>query len=190
MVFPELETKRLHLIEIIEANAMALYNIFSLDEVTRFYGLDNLTSIKEAFHIIESFKNNFHSKRGIRWGIIHKQTDQFIGTVGINNWSSPNKRAEIGYELHPHFWRNGYTTEAVSKILSYAFNDLGLQRIGAVVYPENIASANMLKKIGFQHEGLLRDYIYQGGRSHEVNVFSLLKKEFLESSIKKAGSQK
>ncbi|PLS15446.1 GNAT family N-acetyltransferase [Bacillus sp. M6-12] len=180
MVFPKLETKRLHLTEITDNHARALYNIFSLNEVTKFYGLDNFKTIDDSWQIIDSFKNNFLAKRGIRWGIVHKESGEFIGTVGLNNWSSPNKRAEVGYELHPDYWRSGYTTEAVIKVLNYAFHDIGLKRIGAVVYPENISSSNLLKKIGFQQEGLLRDYIFQGGRSHDVNVYSLLMGEFKE----------
>jgi [ribosomal protein S5]-alanine N-acetyltransferase len=178
MLFPILETERLHLIEIGQQHSQKYYEIMSLDEVTRYYGMENLKSVEEAEKMIDSFKNNFLSNRGIRWGIILKENQQFIGTVGLNNLNLPNKRAEIGYEIHPDYWRKGFTSEAVKEVLRYSFEELGLYRIGAVTYPENIASSSLLKKLGFKEEGLLRGYIYQKNRSNDAFIFSLLRTEW------------
>jgi ribosomal-protein-alanine N-acetyltransferase len=52
---------------------------------------------------------------------------------------------------------------------------MDLARIGAVVFTENEASNKLLTKIGFQQEGILRDYMYQNGESHDTFVYSLLK---------------
>ena len=52
-----------------------------------------------------------------------------------------------------------------------------LTRIGAVVFIENEASNKLLTKIGFQKEGILRDYMYQNGVAHDTYVYSLLKKQ-------------
>jgi [ribosomal protein S5]-alanine N-acetyltransferase len=178
MSFPILETERLHLIEINEQYSQKYYEIMSLDEVTRYYGMENLKGVEEAVKMIDSFKNNFLSNRGIRWGIVLKENQEFIGTVGLNNLNLPNKRAEIGYEIHPDYWRKGFTSEAVKEVLRYSFEELGLYRIGAVTYPENIASSTLLKKLGFKQEGLLRGYIYQKNRSNDVFIFSLLRTEW------------
>jgi [ribosomal protein S5]-alanine N-acetyltransferase len=178
MSFPILETERLHLIEINEQYNQKYYEIMSLDEVTRYYGMESLKSVEEAAKMIDSFKNNFLSNRSIRWGIILKGKQEFIGTLGLNNLNLANKRAEIGYEIHPNYWRNGFTSEAVKEVLRYSFQELGLYRIGAVVYPENIASSSLLKKLGFKEEGLLRGYIYQKNRSNDALVFSLLRTEW------------
>ncbi|WP_143522615.1 GNAT family N-acetyltransferase, partial [Pseudomonas sp. 2822-17] len=77
------------------------------------------------------------------------------------------RRAEIGYEIHPDFWRKGYTSEAVKEVISYGFEGLDLNRIGAVVFIENQASNQLLSKMGFQREGILRDYMYQYGKSFD-----------------------
>lgn len=76
-----------------------------------------------------------------------------------------NKLAEIGYEIHPEQWRKGYTLEALSEVILYGFDVLGLTRIGAVVFIENEASNNLLEKVGFQKEGILKDYMYQDGKA-------------------------
>ncbi|EZP76902.1 N-acetyltransferase [Parageobacillus genomosp. 1] len=174
-MFPILETERLLLREIVKEDAQGIFDCFSNSDVTRYYGLDPLTSIEQAEELVESFAKNYKEKRGIRWGIEIKGKKGIIGTIGFNAWSPKHKRAEIGYELHPKYWRKGYATEAVSAVISYGFKELDLTRIGAVVFLENKASNELLTKLGFQKEGVLRSYMYQNGVPYDTNVYSLLK---------------
>ena len=122
----------------------------------------------------------YSSSRGIRWGMIDKDTNRLIGTAGLNQLNKGSRRAEIGYELHPSYWRKGYTSEAVKAIIDYSFSTLGLFRIGAVTYPDNKASILLLRKFGFKKEGMLRAYLHQHGRSYDALVFSLLQPEWKE----------
>lgn len=180
MDFPELETKRIKLVQVVQEHANAYYDIMSRDDVTVYYGMDSLESEKQAVEMIDSFHSTFEMKRGIRWGILSKDTGGFIGTLGLNNLNIKGKKAEIGYELHPSYWGKGITTEAVTKVLQYSFEDLDLFRIGAVTYPQNEPSIQLLKKLGFSQEGLLRGYLYQRKQSHDALVFSLLKPEWID----------
>ncbi|MEH7236630.1 GNAT family N-acetyltransferase [Bacillus sp. JJ1562] len=173
-MFPILETERLRLREIVHSDAQGIFDCFSNHDVTRYYGQDPITELKQAEQFVKFFAKNYKEKRGIRWAIELKNTEGFIGTIGFNAWSPKHKRAEIGYELHPQFWRKGYITEAASKVISYGFNELGLTRIGAVVFLENKASNDLLAKLGFEKEGMLRGYMYQNGVAHDTIVYSLL----------------
>jgi [ribosomal protein S5]-alanine N-acetyltransferase len=178
MKFPTLETERLKLVEITQKYAQGLFGIFSLDEVTKYYGTETFTDVKEANKLIEMFQKNFYEKRAYRWGIILKENNQLIGTIGLNGLQLKNKKAEIGYELHPSYWRKGYVTEAIKEVLRYSFGELELNRIGAVVYIENKASFNLLTGLGFCKEGELRDYFLQNNNYHTTHVLSLLKHEW------------
>ena len=173
-MFPTLETERLILREITRDDAEVIFACFSNDYVTRFYGQDPIKNIDQARDFVDFFAENFKEKKGMRWGIETKREKELIGTIGFNAWSPKHKRAEIGYELHPDHWRKGYMNEAVSKILSYGSETLGLTRIGAVVFLENEASNNLLTKIGFQKEGILRNYMYQNGKVYDTYVYSFL----------------
>ncbi|MBM7655179.1 GNAT family N-acetyltransferase [Neobacillus cucumis] len=181
MPFPILETKRLKLIELTHQHANAVYEILSLDVVTQFYGTSPFTLPAEANRLIDIYYKNYLDKRGIRWGIKLKENQRIIGTVGLNVLHLKNKRAEIGYELHPSCWRKGFAVEAVSEVLKFSFKKLELNRIGAVVYPENNASLSLLEKLGFSNEGLLRGYILQDGVFHDTFMLSLLKQEWEKS---------
>jgi ribosomal-protein-alanine N-acetyltransferase len=174
-MFPKLETERLQLREVVKEDAQCIFNCFSNNDVTRYYGQDTLTSMEQANELVEFFTKSFQENRGIRWGIEIKGNKGIIGTIGFNAWSSKHKRAEIGYELHPEYWGKGYATEAVSKVISYGFRELELTRIGAVVFIENMASNKLLTKLGFEKEGILRNYMYQNGIPYDTNIYSLLK---------------
>lgn len=174
-MFPTLETDRLVLREISYDDAEGIFACFSNENVTRYYGQETLESIEQAVTFVDFFAKIYKEKRGIRWGIERKGTQGIIGTIGFNTWSPKHKRAEIGYEIHPKHWRMGYTSEALLKVIQYGFGDLGLTRIGAVVFIDNEASTNLLYKVGFQKEGVLRDYIYQNGKAYDTYVYSILK---------------
>jgi ribosomal-protein-alanine N-acetyltransferase len=178
MDFPTLETGRLRLVQIGQEHAGRFYDIMSREDVTRYYGMDELVNQQEASAIINSFQTLFESKRGIRWGIVWKENGQFIGTIGLNNLNVKAKKSEIGYELHPDYWRKGIMQEAIQTVLQYAFEELDLVRMGAVTFPGNEASSGMLRKMGFTEEGRLRSYLFQGGQSHDALIFSLLKSEW------------
>ncbi|WP_102028091.1 GNAT family N-acetyltransferase [Salirhabdus sp. Marseille-P4669] len=179
MDFPTLSTKRLRLVKVDKQYTKALFDIMSNDEVTKYYGMESLTSIEQAQQIIESFDRSYRQGFGIRFGIVLKETGQFIGTVGLNNLVTRMKRAEIGYEIHPAFWRKGYTSEAVKRVINYAFHELGLYRIGAVTFPENAPSWRLLEKLNFTKEGTLRGYIYQHGQSNNTYVWSILRPDWV-----------
>jgi [ribosomal protein S5]-alanine N-acetyltransferase len=174
-MFPILETERLILRAILKKDAKDIFACFSNKEVTRFYGQETFEDIKQAEDLVDFFSKNLYEKRGIRWGIEKKGSKGIIGTIGFNAWVPKHKRAEIGYEIHPSQWRKGYALEAASRVLSYGFKVMDLSRIGAVVFVENHPSNELLNKIGFQKEGILRNYMYQSGKAHDIFLYSLIK---------------
>ncbi|WP_313892342.1 GNAT family N-acetyltransferase [Psychrobacillus sp.] len=178
MEFPLLETERLKLVEISEKYAENVYSIFSNEEIIRYYGMSAFTQKEQAVNMIESFSKRFEAKSSIRWGIIVKETSEFVGTVGLNNLVISSKRTEIGYDLLPEHWRKGIVSEAVEAVINYCFEELALYRIAAVTFPENEASFKLLLKLGFQKEGLLRGYIYQNEKSNDAFVFSIIRPDF------------
>lgn len=125
-MFPILETDRLILREISKDDAEGIFACFSNENVTRYYGQDTLKSIEQAEKFVDFFANSYKEKKGIRWGIERKGTHGIIGTIGFNAWLPKHKRAEIGYEIHPEYWRMGYTSEAVWKVTQYGFDELDL----------------------------------------------------------------
>lgn len=172
---PTLITDRLILREINSQDAQSIFSNFSNEHVTKYYGMKTFEKLEDAEKLIESFASSFQQKRGIRWAIERKDQQGLIGTIGFNLWSPAHKRAEVGFEIHPNFWRTGYSSEALNRIVEYGLNELELTRIGAIVFIENEASNQLLLKQGFEKEGVLKNYMYQNNKAHDVNVYSKLK---------------
>ncbi|ULO08547.1 GNAT family N-acetyltransferase [Paenibacillus sp. 19GGS1-52] len=176
--FPILETERFVLRQLTRDDSIAIFQYFSLDEVTKFYDLESFTNIEQAEELIQKWNQRFERNQAIRWGITLKSENRVIGTCGFHGWMKNHSKAEIGYELTPQYWRQGFMTEVLEKIIEYGFNDLGLNRIEAFVEPENRGSRKVLKKIGFSEEGTLNEYFYWGNRFVDTVIYALLKKEY------------
>lgn len=176
--YPILETERLILRQLRIEDSGDLYDYFSKDEVTEFYDLDSFINQNQAEKLIIKWNDSFDIQEGIRWGITLKTKDRIIGTCGYHNWSKEHYKAEIGYELTPEYWRQGIMTEVLSAVIKYGFNELGLNRIEALIDPENISSRRLLIKSGLNEEGLLKEYFYEKKRFVDAVIFSTLKKEY------------
>ncbi|WP_028545308.1 GNAT family N-acetyltransferase [Paenibacillus taiwanensis] len=173
-LFPELQTDRLWLRALRADDAEDLFRYFSQDQVTEFYDLDSFTNCEQARELILSWGNRFEQQEGIRWGITLKGDDRVIGTCGYHNWSKEHFKAEVGYELHPDYWRQGIMSEAVHAIIQYGFEQLELHRIEAFIDPMNEASRKLLTKVGMQEEGLLRAYFFEKGKFVDASLFAIL----------------
>lgn len=178
--FPEIETDRLILKEIEVKNATSIFNIFSNEEIMKYYGRFPMKSIEEAENLITMFDENFKNNNGIRWGILLKEENKIIGTCGYHNWNKRHSRAEIGYELSMDSWGKGYIKEVLKVIIDYGYEVMNLNRIEAVVYPENKASIKSLINQGFKKEGLLEEYAFFRDVYQDLIMFSLLKKNWVK----------
>lgn len=100
-----------------------------------------------------------------------------VGDVAIR-LSEDSHTAEIGYTLHP--WARGhyFSTEAAGAVCDYVVDVLGVHRIEAVTDPDNIPSARVLERLGFQHEGTKRESYWVGDRITDDAMYGLLAREW------------
>lgn len=97
-----------------------------------------------------------------------------VGFVTLYDLDWRARNAEISYLIRPSEQGQGYATEAVEICLGYAFNELGLEKVYAVVREGNEASIHVLEKVGFQEEGKLRNQIYADGGFKDEYRFGIL----------------
>ena len=185
---PSLNTKRMRLRELTEADVDALFRIFSHPQVVRYWGAPALADRDAAAALLAEIQENFRKRTSMKWGVAELETDQIIGTVTLFNLNLDNKRAEIGYGLDYNYWRKGYVTEALDALLSYAFDVLQLHRLEADVDPRNVGSIRTLEKMGFQREGLMRERWQVNGEIQDALFYGLLRPEW-EAGRKVARTQ-
>jgi ribosomal-protein-alanine N-acetyltransferase len=175
--FPGLETGNLRLRELVPTDAEAVYRIYADDRVTRFYDLDTFDDVRQATELIRRQRARFQRGEGLRWGIAQRANNVIIGTAGYV-FSQHNAQGGIGYDLARPYWRKGIMSEALLLVIHYGFSSLKLNRIQALVIPGNRASVGLLMKLGFQEEGLLRDYAFFKGRYNDLISFALLRRDY------------
>jgi aminoglycoside 6-adenylyltransferase len=188
--FPILQTKRLVLREFRTSDAHAVFGIFSHDAVTKYHNVETMQSVEQAEKLVKARASVFERGLGVRWAIVLRERgDGVIGSCGYYNLNQMNRSAEIGYDLHPAYWRQGIMTEALRAVIEYGFNEAfrsWLNRIEALTYVEHEASAGLLRKLGFQEEGIRREYGYWKGESHDLRSFALLCQDWVKQGVHNA----
>jgi [ribosomal protein S5]-alanine N-acetyltransferase len=172
--FPTFHTERLTLRELNPADAEAVFAFLSDPEVSRFLSAGPHRSLVQTHQTIDFLASLFPHQEGVRWAITLKGVETVIGTCGLHAWDSFSMRAEVGYELARPYWGQGLMREAIRAVLTYGFTQMNLRRIAAIVLVGNIASARFLEKLGFQREGLTRQYELVNGEFKDVWRFALL----------------
>ncbi|KAJ3116443.1 hypothetical protein HK100_001066 [Physocladia obscura] len=95
--------------------------------------------------------------------IYHKQTNQAIGKIGVYKPLDDLGSGEIGYLLHPDYWKMGLMAEAINSWVAYFFDIFGGQKLVADVDPRNTASLNLLKRAGFVETSRMSNTFQIGG---------------------------
>lgn len=93
----------------------------------------------------------------------------------------------IGYALHPDVHGRGLAAEAAAELLVLGFRDLGLRRITADAYADNIASNRVLRRIGMRHEATVRAKpLGKDGTWLDDNTWALLREEWLDLAARRS----
>ncbi|MGH2788794.1 MAG: GNAT family N-acetyltransferase [Actinomycetota bacterium] len=99
------------------------------------------------------------------------------GTISLDGHDRILKSARVGYWVRSDLAGRGLVSEAVSAIVEFAFEVVGLHRLELHASPANAASVRVAEKIGFSRRGLLRDGSRGSGGWHDVHVFDLLESD-------------
>jgi ribosomal-protein-alanine N-acetyltransferase len=117
-------------------------------------------------------------RRTYTLAIVLKSDNKLIGGCGIEVSNPDNQEGWIGYCLNRNFWGQGYATEAAKTLLKLSFNRLKLHRVFATCDPANVASAQVLEKVGMQREGHLREHKRAKGKWRESLLYAILDYEW------------
>jgi RimJ/RimL family protein N-acetyltransferase len=181
---PGLETERLQLRPITISDRWAFFEIFSDAEALEYWSREPIKTMEESDRLLRKELDWAASGSCMSWGIEVRGAESrgaggLIGKVVLFAVNEQNRRAEIGYILGRPYWRKGYMSEALTRVLAYAFDELHLHRIEADTDPNNQSSLALLQRLGFRREGLFRDRWWVNGKWHDSVMFGLLDREFL-----------
>jgi RimJ/RimL family protein N-acetyltransferase len=102
-----------------------------------------------------------------------------IGYGTLEHLDTIHRSGEIGIVIgEKQYWNKGVGAKAVTHFTTLAFTVYHLHRVYAVIHGDNIASRRCFEKVGFQHEGRLRDARYVNGEFIDLHYYAVLEQEW------------
>jgi ribosomal-protein-alanine N-acetyltransferase len=161
-----LETKRLILRRFKPDDSEAMYANWCADpDVTKYLMWPTHGSIDDTRKVLEDiWLSHYDEPNFYQWAIVPKNLDEPIGSIGIVKSDDKAQMVHIGYCIGKAWWRNGYTSEALCRLVRFFFENVGVNRIESRHDPRNPNSGRVMQKAGLRYEGtsLQSDWNNQG----------------------------
>lgn len=176
---PNLTTQRLLLRPFVPADAPGVQRLAGAQEIaatTANIPHPYEDGMAEAW--IASHQPALEQGHSVTYAVTLRDGGALIGAIGLE-LSPANRRAELGYWIAVPEWGHGYCTEAAAEMLRYAFEDLGLHRVQARHVRSNPASGRVMQKIGMQYEGRMREHFWRWDQPHDIELYGILRSDWL-----------
>lgn len=135
----------------------------------------------EAFFLsfVNKSLDDYEKGKSLTCAIIY--CDRLVGNISFNSISHELKKAEIGYWLSSKYQGKGIVTKSASKLISYAFEQLNMDRVQISVATKNTASRNVCERLGFEFEGAISNSENLNGCIVAHAIYSLSKTQWVET---------
>jgi diamine N-acetyltransferase len=105
-----------------------------------------------------------------------------VGVIGFHAVDWVSRAGELGLVIgEKAVWNRGLGTDAVRTLARWGFHELNLNRVFLRVFADNAPAIRCYEKVGFQHEGRLRQDRYQDGRYLDTLLMGLLRGELTQA---------
>jgi len=180
-----IETDRLIIRPFIENDFEECFQLMQEKELYKYldWNVMSFEDFKGVFKWwIDLYETNYDDDFKYNFAIFLKENNKFIGWggFGVIDCFYPDK--EIYYLIGKEYWGKGYATEAMSALIHYYFNTIGLDKLIALAKPENISSNKVIQKLGFKLErivsGMPKEFNFYNGEP----FYSFTTEEYLQRS--------
>ena len=172
--FPIINTDRLLLRQVDKTDVNEIFFLRSDERIMKYLDKTPAKDLDDAYKFIQIISDEEKNNASVTWAITLKGNPKMLGTICFWNIQKEHDRAELGYILHPEYWRKGLMQEAITEVLEYGFKVMKLHSVEAHVNPNNIASIKLLKKNGFIREAYFKENYFYNGKFLDTAVYSLL----------------
>jgi RimJ/RimL family protein N-acetyltransferase len=174
-----LTTPRLYLREFEADDWQAVQRYQSDPRYLRYYPWSTRSEV-DARAFVQRFVGWQHEEPRYRYQLVIEQqaSGKLIGCCGLRLPHADATIAELGYELNPACWGQGYATEAARALLDFGFGTLGLSLVRASCLAENHASLRVLARLGMHLEGRQPMQQWMKGRWWDALVYNIRASEW------------
>lgn len=173
--FPFMQTSRLNLRQLEAGDYNEIFFFRSDEGHNKYIDRPKANSLDEAKSWIEKIINGVRNNEAVFWVLTLRGSTKLMGTISLWNISKEECKAEIGYELLPHYQGNGIMNEAVPAVIEYGFEEMKLNEIEAYTHMENSKSVSLLERNNFTRNKKQEEQVEKPG--HMI-IYSLDKKSW------------
>ena len=152
-----IETPRLILRRAIREDAEPMFRNWASDpEVTKYLTWPAHSDIAVSEMVIGSWLQEYEKDSYYQWMIVLKELGEPIGSISVVRQNDRVEEAEIGYCIGSRWWHRGIVSEALTAVMRYLFEEVGMNRVAARHDPNNPNSGRVMRKCGMIYEGTAR----------------------------------
>lgn len=119
----------------------------------------------------------------VNFAMVTRSEGHHIGNIALTGIDWVNRTAELGIIIgEKSYWGQGYGSEAIGLLESYAFDRLNLRRLWAGTWSSNDGMARAFERRGWSREGCQREHAYRNDTPVDVLLFGLLRHEYYASA--------
>src|SRR6476469_1766781 len=148
--FPILTTERLTLRQLSMDDQVNIFALRSDKEINKYLDRQPSRTMEDAINFINNINAYVRNNDSVYWVITLTETNTFVGTICLFDFSNEKSSCEIGYELMTKYQGQGIMKEAAEKVIDYAFQTLQFQKIIAFTHNANQNSTKLLTKFNFK----------------------------------------
>ncbi|MCI9508170.1 MAG: GNAT family N-acetyltransferase [Angelakisella sp.] len=173
-----LETPRLILRPFAEEDAAAMFRNWASDKaVTKFLSWPTHRSIADSQDILEEWTGQYLEDTFYSWAIVLKELGEPIGSISVVKRDDDIGMVHIGYCIGQRWWHQGFTSEAMKRVMDFFFDEVGVNRVESQHDPRNPHSGGVMKKCGMTCEGTLRQCYRNNQGICDASYYALLAEE-------------
>lgn len=173
-----LETDRLILRQFRTGDADNMFrNWASDDEVTKFLTWPSHPDVNVTKQLLEEWVSGYAEPSRYNWAIELKETHELVGNISVVKLEERIEAADMGYCMGKAWWGQGIMPEALKRVITYLFEEVGVNRIAACHDANNPKSGRVMEKAGMKREGILRQAGLNNQGICDAVWYAVLKKE-------------
>ena len=183
-----LETERLILRRIELNDALDMFNGWCNDkDVCRYLPWDCHGTIEVTKELLNMWVDDYNNSYVYRWIVVLKDGNKAVGTVDVVDKDIDNKVFELGHCYSKETWGKGIATEVFNKVISFLFDEVGVEVITAKHNENNSASGRVMQKVNMKYDGTLRSRVIDKVTKERIGLvcYSITREEYMNSKVLK-----
>ncbi|WP_164113004.1 MULTISPECIES: GNAT family N-acetyltransferase [Sphingobacterium] len=136
----------------------------------------HVNDVSDSITYLQKSQENCEQGSELSYNIFKNNT--LVGRIGLHQIDKMNNNASIGYWLTENSQGQGIITTSCVTLLNIGFNELNFQRVEILTATTNTKSTAIPLRLGFVHEGILRQVERHEQQYFDLNIFSILKREW------------